>query len=215
MAGFTIPNANQYGVTIQSLDQAEPDSVDFQIIGNNNYGVISGGDITTFSSGNGSATLTSSEVFVNSEFGVASGATLTFTAPATDPRFDLIVVEFSGGSYVYNTVVGTTSATNPVFPTPSTTQTVMYALYRKSGVTFDSKCVVDKRKYIEHVMRTGTSATPVALAPENGDFYTRTGTTPATEQSSLYLYTNGGWQNLAKYEGVRDEGISPFLLAGM
>lgn len=42
MAGFTVPNASEYGVTIQSLDQAEPDSLDFKILGDHSAGVLTG-----------------------------------------------------------------------------------------------------------------------------------------------------------------------------
>ena len=213
MAGFTVPNANEYGITIQSLDQAEPDSLDFRILGNNNHGVITGADITVFSAGNGSATLTSAEVYVNSEYGNVSSDTLTFTAANVDARFDLICVEKSGSSFFYTTVVGTPSATNPIFPTPTDNQTVLYALYRKSGEAFNSLSVVDKRVFLETIIRSGSVAPSAAAEP--GDFYFKTGT-PATNQSSVYVYSdNTGWQNLAKYEGVPDEPIHPFLFLGV
>lgn len=213
MAGFTVPNASEYGVTIQSLDQAEPDSLDFHILGNGNHGVLLGGDITIFSAGNGSAALTAADVYVNSFYGYVSATTLTFTAPAVDARFDLICVEKSGTSFFYTTVVGTPSATNPVFPSITENQTVMYALYRKSGETFDSKSCVDKRVFVETIIRTGSTA-PSGTA-EPGDLYYRTGA-PVVEQSSLYVYSGDtGWQNLAKYEGVREEPLHPFLFVGI
>jgi len=213
MAGFTVPNASDYGVTFQSIDQAEPDSLDFRILGNGNYGVITGGDITVFSAATGSATLTASEVFVDSLYYPVPTATLTFTAANTDPRFDIIVASVTSGIATYVTVVGTASATNPVFPTIASNQVPLYALYRKSGTTFNSLSVVDKRKFVETVIRSG-SVTPT-VAAEPGDLYFKTGT-PATEQSSLYVYsTEIGWQNLAKYEGPTDVGLNQFLLGGL
>ena len=213
MAGFTVPNASDYGVTFQSIDQAEPDSLDFQILGDGNYGIFNGGDITPFSASTGSATLTASEVMVAGQYYSVASATLTFTAANTDPRFDIIVASVTSGVATYLTVVGTASATNPVFPTIASNQVPLYALYRKSGTTFNSLSVVDKRKFVETIIRSG-SAVPSAAA-EFGDLYFKTGT-PATEQSSLYVYsTEIGWQNLAKYEGPTDVGLNQFLLGGL
>lgn len=213
MAGFTVPNADQFGVTIQSLDQAEPDSLDFSILGDGNYGVLSGCGITVFSAGDGSALLANGEVFINGEYGTVSSTTLNFSAAGVDPRFDIIVAEKSGASFIYNTVVGTTDATNPVFPTISATQVPLYALYRKSGSTFGSNSVVDKRKFLKTPIRT---AAPIpTTAADAGTLYVRTGATLAVNQSSVYVYVDGAWQNIAKYEGEADQGINPFLLAGL
>ena len=213
MAGLTVPNASDYGVTFQSIDQAEPDSLDFQILGDGNYGIHNGGDITVFSAATGSATLTAGEVMVAGIYYPVSSATLTFDAADTDPRFDIIVASVTSGTATYLTVKGTASATNPVFPTIASNQVPLYALYRKSGTTFNNLSVVDKRKFIETVIRSG-SAVPTAAA-EFGDLYFKTGT-PATEQSSLYVYsTEIGWQNLAKYEGPTDVGLNQFLLGGL
>ena len=213
MAGFTVPNASDYGVTFQSIDQAEPDSLDFQILGDGNYGIHNGGDITVFSAATGSATLTASEVMVAGIYYPVSSVTLTFDAADTDPRFDIIVASVTSGTATYLTVKGTASATNPVFPTIASNQVPLYALYRKSGTTFNNLSVVDKRKFIETVIRSG-SAVPTAAA-EFGDLYFKTGT-PETEQSSLYVYsTEIGWQNLAKYEGPTDVGLNQFLLGGL
>jgi len=55
MTGFIVPNANQFGVSIQSLDQAEPDSLDFEIVGNNRYAVLSGLSASFLAASNGSA----------------------------------------------------------------------------------------------------------------------------------------------------------------
>ena len=213
MAGFTVPNANEFGVTIQSLDQAEPDSLDFSILGDGNYGVLSGCGITVFSAGNGSALLADGEVFINGEYGAVSSTTLTFTAAGVDPRFDLVVAEKSGSSFIYNTVVGTSDATNPVFPAVSSSQVPLYALYRKSGSTFGTTSVVDKRKFLKVPIKT-SPAIP-ATAAGVGTLYVRTGATLAINQSSVYVYVDGAWQNLAKYEGDYDPGINPFLLAGL
>lgn len=215
MAGFTVPNAGAVGTSIQSLDQAEPDSLDFTVLGNLKYGVLSGFDAVFNSTGNGTANVDGGEVIVNGEYGSVASALLTFTAPAADPRFDLIVAEKSGANYVLNTVVGTASSTNPVFPTLASTQIILYALYRKSGETFNNSSTVDKRRFISTVIRSGTTAPGGAIGVD-GDLYVRTSVAPATGQSSLYIKQSGSWQNLATYTGPAfDEPLNAFLLVGL
>ncbi len=213
MTGFIIPNAKQFGVSIQSLDQAEPDSLDFEIIGNNRYAVLSGLSATFNAAVNGSAIITSGEVIIDGVYGQVSGATLNFTAPSVDPRFDLIVVQNTAGTFTLNTVVGTADATNPIFPTITSTQIVLYALYRKSGETFGNNSAVDKRKLTSTVIRSGTG-TPPAVGVD-GDLYIRTGFTPALGQSSLYVKQSGSWHNLGVYVPIADVPLNPFFLVGL
>ena len=213
MTGFLVPNANQFGVSIQSLDQAEPDSLDFKIVGNNRYAVLSGLAATFNAASNGSATITAGEVIIDGVYGQVSGNTLTFTAPAADPRFDLIVAQNSSGTFTLNTVIGTADATNPIFPTVASTQIVLYALYRKSGETFGNNSAVDKRKLTSTVIRSGTGVPPAVGV--DGDLYIRTGFTPALGQSSLYVKQSGSWQNLGVYTVIPDVPLNPFLLVGL
>lgn len=214
MSGFTVPNANSFGAQIQSLDQAEPDSLDFTVLGNNKYGVFNGFDAAYSSSGNGSVTLTNGEVLINGEYAAVPGGTLTLTATAVDPRFDLIVAEKSGSSFVLNVIAGTANATNPVFPNLTVSQLPLYALYRKSGELFGATSSVDKRKFIGTVIRSGTSA-PGSVGT-SGDLYVQTSFSPATGQSSLYVKQGAFWENLATYTGQGpDEPLQPFFLAGL
>lgn len=213
MTGFIVPNANQFGVSIQSLDQAEPDSLDFEIVGNNRYAVLSGLSASFLAASNGSAIVAGGEVIIDGVYGSVPGDTLTFTAPSADPRFDLIVAQNSSGTFSLNTVIGTASATNPVFPTVASTQIVLYALYRKSGETFGNNSVVDKRKLTSTVIRSGTGVPPAVGV--DGDLYIRTGFTPALGQSSLYVKHSGSWQNLGVYTVIPDVPLNPFLLVGL
>lgn len=213
MTGFLVPNAKQFGVSIQSLDQAEPDSLDFEIVGNNRYAVLSGLSATFNAASNGSATLTAGEVIIDGVYGSVAGATLNFTAPAVDPRFDLIVAQNSSGTFTLNTVVGTADATNPIFPTVASTQIVLYALYRKSGETFGNNSAVDKRKLTSTIIRSGTGVPPAVGV--DGDLYIRTSFTPAIGQSSLYVKSSGSWQNVGVYTIIPDVPLNPFLLVGL
>ena len=213
MTGFIVPNANQFGVSIQSLDQAEPDSLDFEIVGNNRYAVLSGLSASFLAASNGSAIVAGGEVIIDGVYGSVPGTTLTFTAPSANPRFDLIVAQNSAGTFSLNTVVGTADATNPVFPAIASTQIVLYALYRKSGETFGNNSVVDKRKLTSTVIRSGTGVPPAVGV--DGDLYIRTGFTPALGQSSLYVKHSGSWQNLGVYTVIPDVPLNPFLLVGL
>ena len=213
MTGFLVPNANQFGVSIQSLDQAEPDSLDFEIAGNNRYAVLSGLTSTFSSSGNGSAIVAAGDVIIDGTYGAVPGATLTLTAAVADPRFDLIVAQNSSGTFSLNTIVGTADATNPVFPTVASTQIVLYALYRKSGETFGNNSVVDKRKLTSTVIRSGTEVPTMSAV--DGDLYVRAGDTPAQGQSSLYVRHSSSWQNLGIYLTASDAPLNPFLLVGL
>jgi len=213
MTGFIVPNAKQFGVSIQSLDQAEPDSLDFEIVGNNRYAVLSGLSAVFNAAGNGSSLLTSGEVIIDGTYGQVSGTTLTFTAPAADPRFDLIVAQNSAGVFSLNTVVGTPDATNPIFPTVASTQIVLYALYRKSGEVFGNNSAVDKRKLTSTIIRSGTDVPPSVGV--DGDLYIRTSYSPAVGQSSLYVKSSGSWQNIGSYPQAAEETLNPFLLVGL
>jgi len=213
MTGFLVPNANQFGVSIQSLDQAEPDSLDFEIVGNNRYAVLSGLDATFNAASNGSAILTTGEVIIDGVYGQVSGTTLNFTAASADPRFDLIVAQNSSGVFSLNTVIGTADATNPIFPAVASTQIVLYALYRKSGETFGNNSAVDKRKLTSTVIRSGTDVPPSVGV--DGDLYIRTSYSPAVGQSSLYVKSSGSWQNIGSYPQATPEILNPFLLVGL
>lgn len=213
MSGFTVPNASGFGTEIQSLDQAEPDSLDFTILGNDKYGVLSGLDATYGSTGNGTITLTDGEVIIDGDYGYVTGTTLNLTASGADPRFDLVVAQKSGTSFVLNVVVGVTNATNPVFPSVAATQVVLYALYRKSGETFGNLSAVDKRKIIGTIVRSGTGAP--TMTASDGSLYVRD-FSPSTGQSSLYVRQGGSWQNLSTYTGpAPDEALNPFFLVGL
>lgn len=213
MSGFTVPNASSFGTSIQSLDQAEPDSLDFTILGNDKFGVLSGLDATYGSTGNGTVTLTDGEVLINGSYGYVVGTTLSLTAPSADPRFDLVVAQQSGTSFVLNVVVGSSDAVNPVFPAVSSTQVVLYSLYRKSGETFGALSSVDKRKITGTIVRSGTSIP--TMTASDGSLYIRD-FSPATGQSSLYVRQGGSWQNLSTYTGpTPDEALNPFFLVGL
>ena len=64
---YIIPNATDTtgGNKYTALDQAEPDSIDFEVLGNGLSGVISGGEVTVTATV-GTVRITAATVVINS-----------------------------------------------------------------------------------------------------------------------------------------------------
>lgn len=199
---FTLPNAIAYGSTIAALEQAEPDSVDFQILGDNRNFVISGGDVTSVVQ---NATqyidmaVSSSEVYINSTFGSISSGTVTIAAaPGSGSRFDIVCALNNAGTFSYAVVTGTVSTTNPVFPAIASGYLPLYAVLVRADLKTStlSRVYVDKRRLTPPAVVRSGSATPTGGS--SGDFYFKTGAI-ASGQSNLWFNNAGTWQNLAGY----------------
>lgn len=142
---FLIPN-DVVGGTAEQHAQASPDAGDFAILvdalaGN---GVVSGCAVTQ---GTGMApNVASGSVQVGGAAATVTGGTVTVTtADATNPRFDLVVVNSSGTKSV---TAGTAAAT-PVFPAIPATSVVLAAIYVGAGVTsIMTADIIDKRSII-------------------------------------------------------------------
>lgn len=204
---FTIPNAASYGTSIASLEQAEPDALDFQILGDRRNFVISGGDVTSITSsltGYVDVVLNATEVFLNGQYGTVAGATVAIPdAPVSGTRFDVICARYDGGAFSFYVAAGTASASNPVFPTippagVSGSFMPLYAVIVRADLeaTTLSRVYVDKRTYSSPaVIKTG-SASP--SGGSSGELYYKTGAVSAG-QSNLWVNIGGTWQNLAAY----------------
>jgi len=212
MPGFTVPNATDYATgTIASLDQSEPDSLDFSSIAERRSGVVSGGDVSSVTSAAGNATpaylnvvLGASEVRIAGTYGSISGSTVIIPAAptSTDARFDLIVAFNNSGTFQYAVVQGTASATNPVFPTIPSTQIPLYAIYVKNtfNTTYTTALVVDKRSYNSSNIARIASGVPASGTGSIGDTYVTSTTNSNNGQSQVYVKTGATtWTNLATY----------------
>lgn len=127
---FEIPNAADAAFE----DQAEPDSVDFDVLARAHFatGVISGCDVTAQGSPNMTVAVASGIVQVDGVLvEVASGNVTITAADGSLPRFDLIVVNSSGTK----SAVAGTAATNAVFPAHPATSVVLAAVYVPAGDT--------------------------------------------------------------------------------
>src|SRR5262245_4858016 len=141
--GFLVPNAS--GVADPLL--AEPDRIDFNTLGNARWGVLTGCEVS--GSGATSVAVADGTAMVNGKFVYVEGTTVAVSIPSGSSKFDLIVVDDKG-------VVGVREgreSTDPVYPDPLTTQTVLAAVYCKTGLNI-SDYVIDKRKFLQPALLT-------------------------------------------------------------
>lgn len=138
---FNIPvEADAY-----NQNQAEPDTIDFEILAKGagmSVGVTLGVGkecLVTFSSG----------LIFNIASGVAcvpyprqiSAQTITLAGMASNPRFDLIVVDYGGNIKARSGV----ESTNPIFPTLNEGDVVLAAVYVDHASTLAANRITDKR----------------------------------------------------------------------
>jgi hypothetical protein len=209
MSGFTVPNATDLAASlIASLDQSEPDSLDFQIVGNRRNAVFTGA-VPTLTTAASNATpayvniaLTAAEVMVNGVIYSVPAATVILGAAPVNARFDFVCAQVNGASCGYVVVPGTNSATNPIFPALTSSQLPLYAVYVKSGYnsTAIDKITIDKRVFATtSPVRTGSGA-PANSLGNVGDLYVRSDLVNVGRQSQLYVKVEATtWENLAEY----------------
>jgi hypothetical protein len=225
MAGFTVPNATDFGLgNIASLDQSEPDSLDFSSIGDHRHGVISGANITAVSSAAGNATpayinvtLSAVEVRIDNTYGSIAGSTVVVAAAPvnTDTRFDIIVAYNNSGTFQFDVVQGTASSTNPVFPTLTDTQIPLYAVYVKNtfNTTYTTQLVVDKRSFTSSSLSRVASGAPAGGTGSVGDTYVTTTAPSNSGQSHIYVKTGAStWTNLATYVAMASANTANTLV---
>lgn len=138
---FSIPN--EASATFE--DQAEPDSVDFDILvaGHAQSGVVSGCAVTAQASPDMTVAVAAGTVSVGGTYAsVTSGNVTIGTANATNPRFDLVTVNSSGTK----AVTAGTAAANAVFPAIPANSVVLAAVYVPANDTaINSTQIIDKR----------------------------------------------------------------------
>lgn len=225
MAGFTVPNATDFGLgNIASLDQSEPDSLDFSSIGDHRHGVISGANITAVASAAGNATpaylnvtLSTVEVRIDNTYGSIAGATVVVAAApsSSDTRFDIIVAYNNSGTFQFDVVQGTASATNPVFPTLTDTQIPLYAVYVKNtfNTTYTTELIVDKRAFTSSSLSRVASGVPAGGTGAVGDTYVTTTSPSNNGQSHVYVKTGAStWTNLATYVAMASANTANTLV---
>lgn len=210
--GFTVPNATDFSASlIASLDQAEPDALDFKVLGHRSDAVISGGDVTSVTSAAGNPTaayinvaLSTVEVRIDGVYGTIAGSTVIIPlAPTnTDARFDLICAYNNNGTFQFAVVQGTASGTNPVFPDLPVSQIPLYAVYVKNtfNQSYTTELLVDKRVVSPSTIARKGTGTPSGSTGLVGDVYINETVPSNTGQSQIFVKTGATtWTNLATY----------------
>lgn len=211
---FIIPNATDTtgGNRYASLDQAEPDSLDFEILGNDSSGVIQGLVATELSTPGSSVAVTSGTIVLNGLVYPVNAATVGFSTSPSNVRFDLVIARKDNtGTMNLIGVPGTNSQYNPTFPvslsrvagaTPEnyfdpSTDVVIAAVYRIGSTNILNKHIVDKARRINTAIPYRASTAPTASDGAVGDLYIQTGSIPSGG-SGLYVKRNTTtWTQLA------------------
>jgi len=220
---FIIPNATDTasGAKYENLDQAEPDSLDFEILGNaGRSGVLSGCEVTALSASNSAVTVEGGVIILNGQPYIVSGQS-SFGLPAapTDARFDVIVVRVTGSTALLTTVKGNDELLNTEFPksvnsltsgTPFDgaihinleTDVVLASVYRQGTQNITESRIVDRRVlHSVSIANQGTSA-PSANAGYTGNLYYRNNVIQGTTASGVYVKNSTGtWIELAQNNG--------------
>ena len=167
-----IPNAKQStdGFKFLSLDQSEPDSLDFEILGDSGNGVLEGCEVTRGRSSFG-LTISSGRVIVKGvhyDVGTANVEVASAVSTNSDKQYVLIVVEIdTGGNAVVKAIADPSNVgTNPTFPASVNIQepgfihldhhVVLASVLLVGSVTPGDTNIVDKR-----VMRNTTNVSVV------------------------------------------------------
>lgn len=194
MSGFTIPNTPD----ATNQNQAEPDSLDFQILGKQVNGVVSGMTITP---GSGqSVNVASGEVLINGSYYTYAGTTnFPLTSYSTSSFFDVVVMRLSGSS-VSPVVLAGNSGTNPRFSSSVNlaTDVVLASVWRTGASAPSSGEITDKRVFVRsNANRVGATAT----GGNHADLWVQPTTwTPSTTlESPVSVNVNGTWYKLARY----------------
>ena len=143
---FTIPNH----ADANSPFQAEPDSVDFDILaaGYSGSGVISGCAVTAQGTPNMTVAVASGVVSVAGVRASVTGANSTIgTADGTDPRFDMITVNNSG---TIATTAGTAASVPELPSIPSNSVVLALIFVPASDTTIATVQITDKRVFISN-----------------------------------------------------------------
>lgn len=214
MAGFTIPNTPD----ASNQNQAEPDSLDFQILGNHKNAVVSGMDVTP---GTGtSVNIAIGEILVNGIYYTYSGGTASLTTYGSLPFFDVIVARVSGSTVTCYAVPGAAD-TNPRFPAVGTsagqvnlnTDVVLATVWRPDNSTPSSGYIVDKRLLVRSSATRLSSG--AASGGSSGDLHVNSSWTADSGLAGpLSVKVGSTWYQLPRYSSSFSAGTITANLVG-
>lgn len=221
---LVIPNAGDAtgsSSRYTTLDQSEPDSIDFEILGNaGRSGVISGCAVTGTSS-NSTVTVDAGRIIVNGVSYSVSGGLVALPAGPTaqdDPtyRFDLVIARVTNGTA--SVVVKQGFADNGGIRFPRTTNTassyssttdidlstdvVLASLYRNLSSPVGPSEVVDKRVMLSSAIYDVGAADPLSTSGSTGSVFFRNNRAQGSSGSGVYVKNStGSWLELAQNNG--------------
>jgi microcystin-dependent protein len=204
---FLIPNAGDTtgGNAFAALDQAEPDSLDFEILGNPSSGVFSGCAVTP-SAATTVSVAAGVVVLRGVPYTVAAASSFSITAGPADARFDLIVarINTTTGVATLQLLSGGSSSSNPTYPKSKSvatagtvdlnTDVVLAAIYRPGNTTPTAQHILDKRVRISSAISYQSTGSPSASAGDGpGSLYYQTGVpVGSTLSSGVWVKTGPG-----------------------
>jgi hypothetical protein len=193
--GFTIPNAPDASIP----DQSEPDSVDFQALGNRTSGVISGCAVSAAASPDQTVSVAAGEVVSNGVYRTVAAASISLgQGDSSSPRFDLVVVNSAGALAARSGTAGS----NATFPALASGDVLLAAVYRAAGTgdVITSSRIIDKTiLQPSNLVRSGSGA-PSNSVGAVGDVYINTALSSNSGQSQYWVKaTSASWENLAEY----------------
>lgn len=212
-----IPNATDInGSKFAAFDQAEPDSLDFQILGDRSSGVLSGCAVTAVVgdlSKPRTVNVAAGKVVVKGVVYTVNSVNVDLPVPpaTTTYRFDLIVVRVNSVAGTSSVVVisGDASNTNPTYPQTydrvsgipdssrhidTTTDVVLASVYRDNSAAISSKYVVDKRVNTQSTTIGRGNEVPTNDFGVDGDFYYKN--VSGSTGSGVYVKRDGAWVEL-------------------
>lgn len=214
-----VPNAGDTtsGNKYEALDQAEPDSLDFEILSVSS-GVLTGGEVTSNTSATTVAVSAGTVVLSGAPYAFSAAATLALPSAPADNRFDLVVARVTAGVAALAVVQGANSSTNPSFPkstsvitgSPSlstnvnfSTDVVLAAIYRSGAAVVTTSRILDKRKLIGLTSINDQGATaPASSYGSTGNLYQQTGTPNGVSSGVFVKGSDGTWIELAQNVGA-------------
>ena len=219
MSGFTIPNTPDSF----NQNQAEPDSLDFQILGNQRSGVISGCAVSTNATAQ-KVTVAAGEVLINGAYYPYAGGVVDLTTYSSPAFFDIIHARVSGSTVTCYAVAPATGSTNPRFPSSGSganqvnldsTDVVLASVYRVDNGVVDAGAIIDKRVFVRSTTNRTLGDTVSANRGSAGDTYVNTSWTPGSTTASPFSVKVGStWYNLAYWAANSNITTSGTITAG-
>lgn len=222
---FIIPNAidTTGSNRFNSLDQAEPDALDFHILGNRTTGVLTGCEVTAQTVANYTVAVSNGYAVLNGNvYAINSNPSLALPTVPSNTRFDIIVGRLTAGSLVLTSITGPDSASNPSFPpTPNRmttvvgapltsyinpdTDVILAAVLRSGAANITRAHIVDKRVNVSTPTLRG-DIVPSNTFGSNGDIYYKSA---VSGPAGLYAKIAGTWIPLTGMTPDEEEAPPP------